>query len=377
MDIIEYQLQEINEADPQPGEWKKLNKKLNKLNNLEKIHEITGGASDVISGDDFQESSMLNKLGKIKDDLISLTDYDEELADMAKMAGEIFSSLQDLGFRLRNYYEEQNYNQAETRKIRQRLDLLNNLRSKYGENIEEILAFRDEILKEKEELSSLEDRLSEVEKEHQKLYKKCQEIADKLTEHRQEVAKWLEEKLIEELAQLAMKEASFEVKFSSKENLSPSGQDQVEFLISPNPGLELKKLTRIASGGEISRIMLAFKSIIAGFDKVQTLIFDEVDAGVGGETAQQMANRLFKISTRRQVICITHLPQIASMADRHFYIEKITTDKNKVTTKINKLTEKKRQQEIARMVEGERKSAAGLKHADEMLARAEKIKLNI
>jgi len=216
-----------------------------------------------------------------------------------------------------------------------------------------------------------------VEADYQKTLKECQEIADRLTEYRKETARWLENKLIQELKELAMSEARFQVDFSEEKKLTSRGQDRVEFLFSTNPGMELKKLRRIASGGEVSRIMLAFKTIIAGFDRVQTLIFDEVDSGVGGETALQMANRLFKISIQRQVLCITHLPQIASMADRHFYIEKIIPGENEVQTRITRLSEEERKQEIARMVGGDNKTAAGLKHADEMLSRAEKIKLKM
>ncbi len=377
LDIIDYQLKEISEADPQPGELEELTRELKKLDNLEEISAAAGRASDLINGDDYNENSLLNQLGRIKDDLQSVADYDEDLKEMTKLADEIFSSLQDLGFRLRSYYENQDFDQSRAEQLRQRLDLINNLRRKYGECIAEILSYQQEIRQEKEELEGLEDRLAKVEADYQKTLKECQEIADRLTEYRKETARWLENKLIQELKELAMSEARFQVDFSEEKKLTSRGQDRVEFLFSTNPGMELKKLRRIASGGEVSRIMLAFKTIIAGFDRVQTLIFDEVDSGVGGETALQMANRLFKISIQRQVLCITHLPQIASMADRHFYIEKIIPGENEVQTRITRLSEEERKQEIARMVGGDNKTAAGLKHADEMLSRAEKIKLKM
>ncbi len=377
LDIIDYQLQEISQADPRPGELEELTRELKKLDNLEEIYAAAGQASDLINGDDYSESSLLNQLGRIKDDLQSVADYDEDLEEMTELAGEIFSALQDLGFRLRSYYENQDFDQNRAEKLRQRLDLINNLRRKYGESIPEILSYQQEIRQEKEELEGLEEKLVEVEEKYQKTLQDCQKIADQLTEFRKETAGWLENKLIQELKGLAMTEARFQVDFSREKNLTARGQDRVEFLFSTNPGMELKKLTRIASGGEISRIMLAFKTIIAGFDRVETLIFDEVDSGVGGETALQMANRLFKISTQRQVICITHLPQIASMADRHYYIEKIIPGKNEVQTSITRLSEEERRQEIARMVEGDNKTAAGLNHAEEMLSRAEEIKLKI
>ena len=377
LDIIDYQLKEISEADLQPGELEELTRELKKLDNLEEISAATAQASDLISGDDYNENSLLNQLGRIKDDLQAVADYDEDLEEMTKLADEIFYSLQDLGFRLRSYYENQDYDQDRAEQLRQRLDLINNLRRKYGESVAEILSYQQEILQEKEELEGLEDRLAEVEADYHKTLNECQEIADRLTEYRRETARWLEDKLIQELKELAMSEARFQVDFSEEKKLTSRGQDRVEFLFSTNPGMELKKLRHIASGGEVSRIMLAFKTIIAGFDRVQTLIFDEVDSGVGGETALQMANRLFKISIQRQVICITHLPQIASMADRHFYIEKIIPGENEVQTRITRLSEEERKQEIARMVGGDNKTAAGLKHADEMLSRAEKIKLKM
>ncbi len=377
LDIIDYQLKEISEANLQPGELEELTRELKKLDNLEEISAAAGQASDLINGDDYNENSLLNQLGRIKDDLQSVADYDEDLKEMTKLADEIFYSLQDLGFRLRSYYENQDFDQNRAEQLRQRLDLINNLRRKYGESIAEILSYQQEILQEKEELEGLEDKLAEVEADYQNTRKECQEIADRLTEYRKETARWLENKLIQELQELAMSEARFQVDFLEEKKLTSRGQDRIEFLFSTNPGMELKKLKHIASGGEVSRIMLAFKTIIAGFDRVQTLIFDEVDSGVGGETALQMANRLFKISIQRQVICITHLPQIASMADRHFYIEKIIPGENEVQTRITRLSEEERKQEIARMVGGDKKTAAGLKHADEMLSRAEKIKLKI
>ena len=377
LDIIDYQLKEISEANLQPGELEELTRELKKLDNLEEISAAAGQASDLINGDDYNENSLLNQLGRIKDDLQSVADYDEDLKEMTKLADEIFYSLQDLGFRLRSYYENQDFDQNRAEQLRQRLDLINNLRRKYGESIAEILSYQQEILQEKEELEGLEDKLAEVEADYQNTRKECQEIADRLTEYRKETARWLENKLIQELQELAMSEARFQVDFLEEKKLTSRGQDRIEFLFSTNPGMELKKLKHIASGGEVSRIMLAFKTIIAGFDRVQTLIFDEVDSGVGGETALQMANRLFKISIQRQVICITHLPQIASMADRHFYIEKIIPGENEVQTRITRLSEEERKQEIARMVGGDNKTAAGLKHADEMLSRAEKIKLKM
>ncbi len=378
LDIIEYQLEEIESAQLQEGEIKKLEQELARLNNSEEIFATTGETGELINGDEYNEEGLLDEMGNIKASLNRISEFDQELEEIAEMAESIYYSLQDLGYRLRDYHENQEFNPDRVKELEERLDLINNLRRKYGDSVEEILSYKQDLEAEKKELNQLENKLESIQKKINKEENKLEEKAAKLSELRQEAADKLEEKIKSELADLALAEARFEVELEKRDEPTSSGFDQVRFLIAVNPGTELKPLDQVASGGEISRIMLAFKSIIARYDQVQTIIFDEVDAGVGGKTAVKMANKLVRISRQRQVICITHLPQLASMADKHFYIEKETDeDKEMVATEIDNLDKQERKVELARMLGGKEDSSAGIEHAEELLARASRMKTEI
>lgn len=375
LDIIEYQIDEIDEAGLEEGEIEELERELKRLNNSEEIYEVTGRAGERINGSEYEDNAILDRMGEIKSNLDGIARYDGELEEIQELAESIYYSLQDLGYRLRDYHENQQFDPGRVKELEERLDLINNLRRKYGETVEEILAYRENLQEERKELAELDEKLADIEAGIEKTRAGLEEKAGKLSELRRRAAEKLEEKLQDELQDLALSEARFKVEMEKLEEPSRRGLDRIRFLIAVNPGTELKPLDQVASGGEISRIMLAFKSIIARYDQVQTMIFDEVDAGVGGKTAIKMARKLGRISRQRQVICITHLPQLASMADRHFYIEKETDSKNEtVATEIEKLAEEERREELARMLGGESESRTGIEHADELLHRAEKTK---
>ncbi len=375
LDIIEYQLEEIESAQLETGEIEELKQELARLNNSEEIYAVTGEAGEIINSGELNEEALLDKLGNIKTGLDNISEFDNELAEIAELAENIYYSLQDLGYRLRDYHENQEFNPKRVKELEERLDLINNLRRKYGDSVEEILAYKKELEAEKQELNQLENKLNDVQERIDEVEHKLKEKAEKLSSFRQEAAAHLEEKIQKELADLALSEARFEVEIETRDKPNSRGFDQVRFLIAVNPGTDLKPLDQVASGGEISRIMLAFKSIIARYDQVQTIIFDEIDSGVGGKTAVKMANKLAKISRKRQVICITHLPQLASMADKHFYIEKETDQASEtVATEIEDLDKPERKVELARMLGGKEDSSAGIEHAEELLARASEIK---
>ncbi|MGM0414450.1 MAG: DNA repair protein RecN [Bacillota bacterium] len=375
LDIIEYQLEEIQSANLQPGELSEIELKLKKLENIEDISSTIYKAINIISDNQHSHKAILDQLGAISSDLSKIKEFDEDIKELSDLADQTFYSLQELNFRLQDYHEQIDFNQSELSELRERLDIINTMRRKYGETISEILNYKDSLIEERENLESIEDKLASLEEKENKLMDKYNILDNEISKARKNQADWLENKIIKELKDLAMEDSRFKVEFKQGD-ISPEGRDRIKFLISTNLGGEFKELSKIASGGEISRIMLAFKSIIADHDKVRTIIFDEIESGVGGETARQVAARLYRISTNRQVISISHLPQIASLADRHFYIYKETN--NQVTsTKIEELNEIEREEEIARMISGDQKTKTGLKHASELLEEAESLKASI
>ncbi len=375
LDIIDYQLEEIDSANLEEGELEEVKQELSRLNHQEEIHSITGEAGELVNGSEYEEGALLDSMGDLKAKLNGIAEYDSELAELSELAEEIYYSLQDLGYRLRDYHEDQVFDPGRVRELEDRLDTINTLKRKYGESIEEIIAYRQELEEERQELEQLEDRLKEVDSRIENLRKKLMDKAQKLSLLREKAAEKLEKEIENQLEDLALSEARFSIELHSRKELNSTGLDDVQFKIAVNPGTELKRLDRVASGGELSRIMLAFKTITAETESVETIIFDEIDAGVGGKTALRVADKLAALSRRHQVISITHLPQLASMADRHFYIEKETDSENEtVATEVEWLDKEERKTELSRMLSGREESSTGFEHAEEMLARAERIK---
>ena len=375
LDLLEFQINEIENANLKTGEFKKLEKKYKKLSNAEDIFATTGMIYNDINGDDFNNNGILDKIGHFMTELDSLKEYDDKLDSFHSQMENIYYTLQDLGYEIREYNENLDFDKKRLKEIEDRLDTINNLKKKYGETIEEILEYNQKMKKRRNELVSQEDLINELKEKRKNIKAEYYNKAEELSKIRKNSAKNLEEKIKDELTDLAMEDVLFKVKFEEKD-LAGDGIDDIEFMISPNPGEDLKPLAKIASGGELSRIMLAFKKIIAEIDKVDTLIFDEVDSGVGGKTAQKMAEKLAVIGSKRQVICITHLPQIASMSDNHFYINK-TAENGKTYTNINKLNGKEKPKELARMLGGVKMTDTTLDHAEEMIKLAEKKKKEI
>jgi len=375
LDLLNHQIKEIEQAKLKPGEYINLEKDYKKLNNMEQIYTVTGSIQERINGEDYNTSSILDIMGNLMSELENIKEYDSSLHNFYDDFENIFYQLQDLPYEINNYHQNLEYNQQKLIETEERINLINELKRKYGENIKEISAYKDKLQQKVDKLVSREEQIERLNKRKEKLSEEYYQQAEELTNIRTKRARELEKEIMYELRDLAMENTLFKIDFKEK-SWSADGIDRIEFLIRPNPGEELKSLTDIASGGELSRIMLALKTIIADIDKVDTLIFDEVDKGVGGKTAQKMAEKMVKISRRRQVICITHLPQIASMSDNHFYISKETNGK-KTQTKINNLQREGKKNELARMLGGVEITKATLKHAEEMLKMAESKKEQI
>ncbi|MFW6287775.1 MAG: DNA repair protein RecN, partial [bacterium] len=370
IDLLEFQIDEIAAAQLKDNEIVELDREFKVMANMEDIYAVIGELYNNMNGDEFQENSgLMNMIGTFMKKLDEIKEYDSEINDFHGAMSDIFYQVEDLSFRLNNYHEKLEFDQEKLDKIENRLSHLASLQRKYGQTVEDIKNYQAEMEDRLNNLMSQDKFISKLQERREVLLEEYYESANNLSKLRQNKALELEEIVSQELADLAMDKTEFRIKFSEK---SPSinGIDRVEFLIAPNPGEDLKPLNRIASGGELSRIMLALKTIIAHIDEVDTLIFDEVDAGVGGKVAQMMAEKLAIIGKKRQVLCITHLPQIASMADNHFFISKEMED-DRTFTNIYNLEINDRKEELARMLGGVELTDTTIKHAEEMLNLAE------
>ncbi|MTI60818.1 MAG: DNA repair protein RecN [Firmicutes bacterium] len=369
IDLLEFQISEIENAGLKEDEIEGLEKEYKILTNMEDIYTSVGSIYNAINGEDYNKQSALEEIGFFMKEMENIKDYDSNLEEFYDIIKDIYYQLEELGFQLHNYYDSLEYDDNRLKIVENRISQITALQRKYGKTVSEILAYKDEIKQSLSDLKSQDLLIKKLTKELHEMEENYYETARKVSKIRQAKAVKLEEMISQELIDLAMKDTILKIKFKEKK-LADNGIDRVEFMISTNRGEELKPLAKIASGGELSRIMLALKTIIAHIDQVDTLIFDEVDSGVGGKTAQMMAEKLALISQKRQVICITHLPQIASMADNHFFISK-KTDANHTYTDIYSLDQMGQKEELARMLGGVTLTDTTMKHAEEMLALAD------
>jgi DNA repair protein RecN (Recombination protein N) len=375
IDLLEFQIDEIEKAKLVDNEIEELDREYKVLTNMEDIYATVGTIFNGLSNDDYETPGVVDMLARFMKELEELKDYDKDLEKFYNIISDAYYQLEDLSFQLRDYHENLEFDQDRLDKIEKRIGIITGLQRKYGQTIKEILEYQSRMQEELEQLLSLDKYMEELAEQKERFTAEYYEVAERLSKIRQTRARELENLIARELEDLAMKNTVFEIDFKEKEP-GIDGIDRVEFMISTNPGEDLKPLSRIASGGEISRIMLALKTIIAHIDQVDTLIFDEVDSGVGGKTAQMMAEKLALISKKRQVICITHLPQIASMADNHFYISKVV-QKDHTVTRIDNLDEEGKKAELARMLGGVELTDTTLKHAQEMLDMAARKKVSL
>ncbi|UMZ73942.1 DNA repair protein RecN [Natranaerofaba carboxydovora] len=364
IDLLKFQLDEIESADLKPGEEEELQKTKKKLLNFERLKSGIYKAYDTIYQGE-TETSVTDKLGVVLEDLNELKEMDDSLTTLVKEIETALIHLEEASQELGTYYNDIELEPEELHDIEERIDKINDLKRKYGNNIDEILNYKEEIIKEIEWLENSRSKAQKIEKEIIQLDDILKEKAEQLNEKRKHVSKLLAKDISKELMELAMEKVQFEVSIKET-SLNPKGSDKVEFLISPNPGEPLKPLSKIASGGELARIMLALKTVLSKVDNIRTLIFDEIDTGISGKAAQKVGIKLENLSKEKQILCVTHLPQIAAKADRHFNIYKEESS-NKTFTNIIELEEDKKIQEIARMLDGSSPSEISLSHAKKML----------
>jgi DNA repair protein RecN (Recombination protein N) len=380
IDLLKYQIDEIQSAGLKIDEEHQFEKEKDILLNSEKIVKVFSNAYEVLGSGSKTGEAVLDRINDVVFEVNSIKEFDETYDEIAKRLESVVYEFEDIVSEVRAKRDGIEFDANALEQIEERLGVIYRLKKKYGNSIEEILDFMEGAQKQLDEIINNEEILeklnADLEKESEVLYN----LAKKINGERRKAAKLIEDKICSELDVLEMKNAKFQVKieFDERENkdeinYKQNGLDKVEFLISTNPGEPLKPLSKIASGGEMSRIMLAIKTILANVDEIPTLIFDEIDIGISGKAAQRVGERLSFISKNHQAISVTHLAQIACMADYNYYIEKIT-EKQKTKTNVTRLEGDEIKKEIARIIGGENISEITLKHAEEMLEASRKFK---
>jgi len=362
IDILSFQLEEIENANLQPGEEETLDERREYLSNLERIRSAVDGSYYNLYT---SESSVHDALARIKKSMEDVASYDKALEGIYKSVEEASLILDDAVYALRDFSERVENGGGELEEVEARINLIHNLKRKYGTTIEDILSFADNARTELDSIFHSDKREKEINDEIKISDKALECLALNLNECRTRGGNDLSLKIKNELADLEMAKAEFGVKIE-KCDYSSKGSDKVEFMIATNSGQPLMPLSKIASGGELSRIMLAIKSILADIDMVDTLIFDEIDTGISGRTAYKTAEKISAIAAKKQIICITHLSQIASMADNHYVIKK-TDDGAVASTDVSLLDFEGRKCELARIIGGAEITEQTLKAAEEML----------
>ncbi len=365
-ELLRFQSQEIAEAALQAGEEEKLQQERLVLASAEKLVEAARLGEETLYAGDQAAAGAVKKVAQRLHDLVAI---DQRLEEIAKLLEEASAVVEEAGWRLREYAGSMVRDPDQLETIEERLVLISKLKRKYGESIESILAHKEAADRELRDLDLGEEGIAALEQERAAAESEARKAAAMLSKSRRAAAKRLEAKLTNELSSLGMSDARFEVRFEESGALSSSGSDGVEFFFSANPGESPRPLARVASGGELSRIMLALKSSALEDAEAPTFIFDEVDAGIGGAVAEVVGRKLASLARNRQVICITHLPQIAAFADHHFAVEKAVS-KGRTRSRARRLTAEDRGEELARMLGGVKITAEARKHAEQLLAAA-------
>jgi DNA repair protein RecN (Recombination protein N) len=383
LDLLNFQVQELDAAGLEPGEDARLEEEKRVLVHIEKIRAAAGAAYAALYED---EESATAKLGAAARALEELHRYDSAIEPYLAPLEDAKARIEDAALFLRDHLAKVNNQPGRLAEIEDRLALLDRLKRKYGKTVEEVATYRDRIREQIHDLQHADERRGELDRELEKAAAQYASAAEKLSAQRRSAARRLEKAAQSELAHLGMEKTRFEIQF---ETAGPDagdalaggeqGIDRIEFRISPNPGEELRPLEKTASGGELSRFMLALRTVIgttgaerrrARLEIAPTFVFDEVDAGIGGRVAEQVGRRLKRLAAGAQVLCVTHLAQIACFADHHFFVEKFDQSGRTVTTAKLLATEKERAAELARMLSGSRITPEVLKHAASMLEQA-------
>ncbi|MFV5782522.1 DNA repair protein RecN [Pediococcus acidilactici] len=364
VDMLQFQVDEIKAANLIEGEDEELEKRRDQLVNFQSISDALATSFQVLESE--EGVSATDQIGNVMQEMQGIADYDEEYEQIADEVQNAYYSLEDATNRVRSAIDSMEWNPAELDEVEQRLETIRQLKKKYGNSITEILKYLSRIENELAEMTGAGQNLDDLAVEVEKRLQETKQLGTQLTNLRQKMALKLEQAVRDQLAGLYMEKTQFKVQFNSKKVPELDGLDDVEFLIQPNPGEDLKPLAKIASGGELSRIMLALKTIFARNEGVTSIIFDEVDTGVSGRVAQAIADKIHEISNHSQVLCISHLPQVAARADYQLHVAKKVV-KGRTMTNLTALDDEGRVNEIAKMLAGVDLTELSLEHARELL----------
>ena len=364
IDLLEYQIKEIEDAGLSDYDDEELYDDFNVLNNMTDTLIKLSEAKALIN-EGYETSSLEDILDKVIANVVEVTRYNKDLKEVEENLEDIRFRISDIAKDLDRYVSSSEVDEERLQFLRERIDLVNNLKLKYGNNVKAINSFYEEISERLRFLQNFEDNLNKLLKKIEEKEAEATVLAEKISQKRKKTSEILEKKVEEEINKLNIKDAKFKIEIKEKE-LSFDGIDKIEFLIAPNLGQDLMPMAKVASGGEMSRIMLGFKSIIAEKDNIPTLVFDEIDTGISGKTAQIVGNKIKEVSKDRQVIVISHLPQIVALADTHFAIKKDVVNNSTIST-IDKLNYDERVNEVARLIGGMNVSEIAIETAKEMI----------
>ena len=375
LDLLKYQFEEINGAELSPGEDNELVEEKKILENSEQLYSAARGAYDALYGDGKGLEWIMTAMHQVED----AAKVDDNLLELKESVANQYFLLEEASFTLRDYFEQISFDSERLNEIEGRLSEIQQLRRKYGATVDDVLEYASRIEEEMDTLANREQRMGEWQEELNALRKDLLIEAEHLSDLRHKSAVKLEKQISEQLKSLHMKDTVFNVAFEkqrisqSDDGITKDGIDRIAFQVAVNKGEPLKSLAKTASGGEISRMILALKSILSKHEGVTSLIFDEVDTGVSGRVAQAIAEKIHGISRSSQVLCITHLPQVAAMADTHLFISK-TTRNNRTMTHVNPLTKQDKTEEISRMISGVEITDLTRQHAEELIVQASRMK---
>ena len=374
VDTLQYQIEELRRAKLTPGEEEELTARRGMLRNAEKFLDAVAGADYALNGDD-SGGGALSALRQAQDALGGVRHLDDAFGQLYERLGEAYSEVYDIAATVEDKRGELDVSPGELDRVESRMDLLYRLKKKYGATVEDMLDYQARCEAELAQIEDAGDTLARLEQALSKAEKEARQAAQALSDARKAAADRLTSQILTELQQLDMGKIRFAVDFAEKP-LDSDGMDTVRFLMSANMGEELRPIHKIASGGELARIMLAMKNVLSEQDHVGTMVFDEVDTGVSGRAAQKVAEKMARISRRKQVLCVTHLPQLAAMADTHFSVEKGERG-GRTYTEVRRLDREQRRRELARLTGGSHVSQTMLDGAEELLVQAEKFRAEL
>lgn len=374
VDTLQYQIEELRRAKLKSGEEEELTARRGMLRNAEKFLDAVAGADYALNGDD-SGGGALSALRQAQDALSGVRHLDDAFGQLYERLGEAYSEVYDIAATVEDKRGELDVSPGELDRVESRMDLLYRLKKKYGATVEDMLDYQARCEAELAQIEDAGDTLARLEQALSKAEKEARQAAQALSDARKAAAEQLTAQILAELQQLDMGKIRFAVDFAEKP-LDSDGMDTVRFLMSANVGEELRPIHKIASGGELARIMLAMKNVLSEQDHVGTMVFDEVDTGVSGRAAQKVAEKMARISRRKQVLCVTHLPQLAAMADTHFSVEKGERG-GRTYTEVRRLDREQRRRELARLTGGSHVSQTMLDGAEELLVQAEKFRAEL